>query len=322
MSLTFGRAKNILAQYQGKGGKLPSAEQSHDFTLKVLQYLLYTGSPKAERTFDLCAVNGVFTAPYELEAILKVKINGRVGTALSQWFAFREGMDFNKGCYGADTVEELANEFYTAYDGPVGGFHVGVQGTATEAQDAGIIIAGKDTTGRQIFTNHKGADIAGEYLSIVKNQVSWSNVLFADITGIYKAPTIGYTPLLWRQGNFVEGFLSDFSPSDEAPTYRRFRLNVSSCPDIAKISVLGRTRLKDHYADTDRIPFDNLYSIEVAGQQHHANFNNQLESAVQKDKFVQTLVEREATHKRPSNGTPVEFSLITSAGSIRGLVRR
>jgi hypothetical protein len=322
MSLTFGQAKKILAQYQGKGGKRPTAENLDQFVIKVLQYLLYQGSPNAERAFELYAVNGWFTAPYELETPLKVKINGRVGTVQSKWFEFKSGNDFTKGsCYENTSIFEDANTYYTAYDLPSSGAHVGVIGTTHEEADTYLIVQGSDLTGREIFTNHKGADISGELVEIRKNVLVRTNVVFGNITGIVKTRTNGYVQLHWtdREGH-VKGFLSDYSPIEETPSYRRFQLRVSDCPSLAKITVLGRTRIKTAYADNDRIPFDNLLAIEVAGQTINANYNTDIQRAQQQHTFLKDIVNQEAVHKRPSNGNPLEVFHATSAGTIKGIV--
>lgn len=320
MSLTFGQAKEVLAKYQGKGGKLPTAEQVNLFVRQVLQYLLISGSPNCERKFTLYAVNGYVTAPYELETPLKVRVDGRVGHVVSKWFEFHSGNDLGEKCLeAADVLYEEANEYYTIYDLPAGGAQVGIMGTAEEDCDAHIIIGGDDRTGREIFTNHKGAQIAGERLSIVKNQISWSNVTFANIVSVAKTKTNGYTPLYCRTDN-IKGFLADYTPTDEAPTYRRFKLNIPNCPSPSRITVLGRTRIKDKYADTDRIPFDNLYTLEVAAQQVNTQYNKDYQSAAQNDAFVQSLTNREANYKKPNNGQVLDFFYPTSGGTIKGIV--
>lgn len=324
MSLTFGQAKEILAQYQGKGGKVPNARNLDQFVLKVMGYLLITGGANKERSFELCVVNGWFTAPYELETPLKVKVNGGVGQVVSRWFEFRSAEAFGQGdCYdAASTVFEDSNPYYTAYDIPSGGAYVGVMGTAEEDCDASLIVQGKDLTGRTIFTNHKGAEIAGEYLDIKKGTISWSNVRFAagPLEGIVKSRTTGHVELFWKQSEEVRGFLSNYSPIEEVPTYRRFRLSKVKCPPMAKINILGRVRIKEAYADSDRIPFDNRFILEMAGQQANSFFNKELEAGIQQDKVVQDLVTREATHKKVNNGTPVEVFYGTSAGTIKGIV--
>jgi len=321
MSLTFGDAKKILAQYQGKGGKLPSDEYLDAFVIQVFQYLLISGSPDTEKVFDLYATDGWFTAPYDLETPLKIKINNTVGNVVSKWFEYRSASAFaQRGCYEAEgTLFEQANEFYTIYDPPVGGVYIGVQGTASECPDAKMIVQGIDPSGRDIFTNHKGADIHGELLSIVENTITWSNVKFGKITGIVKSRTKGYTPLYWRTDEGLKGFLSDYSPVDEVPSYRRFTINIK-CPETVHVSVLGKIRIKPVYADNDRIPFDNHHTLQVAGQHVNSLYNNEMEAAIQRDNMVQSLVSREATHKATNNGKPLEVFYDNSAGTIQGIV--
>lgn len=322
MSLTFGQAKSILQPYCGLSGKASSSPELNLFVLKVLQYLLITGSPGGEKTFEFYTGKGYFTAPYELDTPLKIQINGKVGQVVNKWFEFRNGPNSCNGYEDVgDTLIEDANPYFTAFDGPSCGFQIGVKSIVDEDCKASIIIAGKDPTGREIFTNHKGAAIAGELLEIEKGCIHWTNVYFNEITGVIKSPTNGYTPLYWRTCSGTVGLLADYSPVEEVPTYRRFKLNIPNCPEYAKITVIGRTRLKQAYADSDRIPFDNLYNIEVAGQQIQANGGNQLDSAIQKDNFLQTLIERENLHKKVNNGVPIEVFYPTSAGSVKGIIR-
>lgn len=317
MSLTFGQAKKILAPYQGKGGKLPTNDQLNQFTYKILQYLMISGAHGSERKFTLNAVNGCFTAPYELDVPLKVQINGKIGNVGSKWFEFRSGNDvLSNGLDAGNVLLEEANIYSTVYDAP-NGAQVGVMGTVDEDCDASVIVSGSDPTGREIFTNHKGAEIAGEYLSVVRNQITWSNVCFGNIDGVVKTRTNGYVTLYWKLGAMT-GFLADYSPVEEVPSYRRFKLKMP-CPSPAKITILGRIRLKPNYADNDIIPFDNVYALEVAGQQSQAQTNDQLSEAERKDQFVQQLVNREAQYKNVNNGQPIEVYHPLSGGTIRGI---
>lgn len=324
MSITFGKAKEILQPYCGQSGKAFSSKELNSFTLKVLQYLLITGTPGGEKLFQINAGKGYFTAPYELETPLKLMVNGRVGGAVDKWFLFRSkpnNCDNYLDLECGDLIIEDPTEYYTVYDGPEE-FQIGVKGTQDEDCKAIAIPAGFDLSGREIFTQHKGAAISGELLEIKKNEIVWSNVFFNKITGFVKSITNGYVTCYWKDRDGNQGFLSDYSPADESPTYRRFKLNIPNCPPFSKISIIGRTRLKDYYADSDRIPFDNAYSVEVAGQQVKATGTDQLELSKGKDTFLQTLVERENTHKAVNNGKAVEVFYHTSGGTIKGIVRK
>lgn len=323
MSLTFGQAKEIVRPYCGVSGKSLDSPELNNFVLKVLQYLLITGSPGGEKMFEFYTGKGFFTAPYELETPLKVLVNGKVGNAVNKWFEFRSGPNLCEGFMEAsNNLIEDPNPYYTSFEGPSTGFIIGVKSYAEEDSKASIIISGQDVTGKDIFTEHKGADISGELLEIEKNIIHWSNVEFGNINGVLKTVTCGYVCLYWKDCYGNTGLLSEYSPVDEAPTYRRFKLKIADCPEYAKITVLGRTRLKNYYADSDRIPFDMQYQIEVAAQQVQAQTSDQLDSANQKDNFLVNLIDRESIHKKVNNGTPLEYYYPTSGGTIKGINRR
>jgi hypothetical protein len=320
MSITFGKAKRILQPYCGASGKAFNSKELDEFTWKILQYVLITGSPGAEMLFDLCAHKGQLTLPYELEVPLKVMINGSVGGVMDRWFDFRsrpDNCDNYLEC--ANLLIENPNTFFTVYDGP-SEFQIGVKGNLKEDVDAHAIFSGSDITGREIYTQHQGSPISGEYLDIKCNTITWSNVFFSKLSGFKKTPTNGYVTAYWRDRSGMQGFLSDYSPVEEAPSYRRFKLNIPNCPEYAKISIIGRTRLKEKYAENDRIPFDTLYTVEVAGQQAKAQATSQPELAQANDIFLQKLVERGATHKNLNNGKAIEVFYHTSGGTIRGIV--
>lgn len=323
MSLTFGKAKEICQPYCGISGKSFDSKDLHDFTIKVLQYLLITGSPGGEKLFNINTGKGFFTAPYELETPLKMIVNGRVGNAVNSWFEFRSKpstCDNYLEC--ADLILEDTSTYFTSFDGP-SEFQVGVKATQSEC-DKMFIVSGVDVSGREIFTQHKGASIVGELLEVPDNSVTikWTNVFFSKITGIVKSPTEGYLSCYWRDRYGKIGYLSDYSPVEEAPSYRRFQLNIPNCPEYAKISIIGRTRLKPTYGDNERIPFDQLYAVEIAAQAIQSQLSKQPELASSQDNFLQTLVERESTHKKMNNGLSIEQFYYTSGGTIQGIIRK
>lgn len=324
MSLTFGKAKELCQAYCGTSGKSFDSKELHDFTIKTLQYLLITGSPGGEKLFDINTGRGFFTAPYELETPLKLLVNGRVGNAVNKWFEFRsKPSNCDRFLECADLIIENTDTYYTAYDGPKE-FQIGIKATQSGECDKIFIPSGQDASGREIFTQHKGAGISGELLEVPENSatIKWTNVFFSKITGITKSPTSGYLSCYWRDREGTIGYLSDYAPVEEVPSYRRFQLNIPNCPEYAKISIIGRTRLKETYANNDRVPFDTLYNIEVAAQQIQSQLSKQTDLAVQQHKFLGTLVDLENTHKKLNNGLPLEHFFYTSGGTIQGIVRK
>jgi hypothetical protein len=87
-----------------------------------------------------------------------------------------------------------------------------------------------------------------------------------------------------------------------------------------RVSILGRIRLKEAYADTDFIPFDNINTLQSAGQAVNARSNNDVNLAQAHDLSMRDLIGREANYKKPANGQPIEIGYITSGGSIRNIV--
>lgn len=321
MPITYGDAKLILARYAERGGKCPDAPEVDLFVRKVLQQMLYKGTYGNLRKYCFNARKGCITIPYELETPVKIKIDSKVGTVWDKWMEYYNIGEM-EGCVPAsDALYEEPNRFPTVYDIPSGGARVGALATANEDTDAHLIVQGKDLTGREIITNHKGEQISGEYLSLSRGKLKYTQVNFAIITGIQKSRTVGYVQLFWVNPTLnTKGFLADYSPGEEYPSYRRFRLTNPNCSSSVQVSVLGRIRLKDSYADNDIIPFDNLFALELAGQSMNANFNDQVDLAAAKDKLLQNTVAEESEYKRIQNGQPVDIMMLTSAGSIRGIV--
>lgn len=322
MSLTYLQAKQELAQFAGRGGRCSTADIDN-FVRKVLEYLLYSGANQDLREFEFQSQSGVFTVPYEVESIQKVKIDGRVGTSFDKWFEYRPSKFFNdQGCLAAiDAVYEQANYYSTAYNIPDGGAQVATFGTCDEAPDAHIIVAGKDLSGREIFTTHKGEQISGEYLSVKKGTRVHSSVTFGEITGIKKSVTKGYVQLLWVKPSYRQvGFLSDYSPLETVPSYRRYKVKDAFGSTNLKVSVLARIRLKEAYADSDKIPFETLFTLSLAGQHVFATYTNDLQTAQMKDAQATSMIEKEAGHKKVNNGPAIEFFQGTSPGRIRNTI--
>lgn len=320
--ITYADAKRLLSQWAGRGGACPTASHIDLFIRQVFEYLLYSGAYQDLRKFTFLACKGVFTVPYEVEAIQKVKIDDEVGNVWDKWFEFHNSKFLNGDCLLPDeALFEEPNYYSTAYDLPQGGSQVGVLGTCEESQDAYLIVQGKDPTGREIFTQHAGQQISGEYLRICKGVLRYTQVKFGEITSILKSPTNGYVQLYsYNKDTECKKFLSDYSPLEEKPAYRRYRLTSRKCCPYQKVSVLARIRLKEKYADNDRIPFETLFTLTLAAQRINADYNNDIQTAQAKDASMSQLIERENSHKRVQNGQPIEFLNQISPGRIRNII--
>lgn len=321
--LTFGEAKKFLAQYAGRGGACPT-DKVNLFVREVLEYLLYSGAYQNIRKYTFMAVKGVFTIPYEIDSIQKVRIDDEVGQVWDKWFEFRSSKHLDGRCLPPDeALFEEPNYFATAYDLPYGGAHVGVLGTCDEGCDALLLVQGKDPSGREVFTMHNGAQVAGEYLRIKKGELRYTQVKFDGPIEILKPKTQGYVHLYGVDPTCNKKvFLSDYSPLEEKPAYRRYRITSRNCGPYVKVEVLARIRLKEAYADTDRIPFETLLTMRLAAQAINADYNNDIQTAQAKDTRMTTIIERENAHKRVQNGSPIEFFYPLSAGTIRNTIGR
>jgi hypothetical protein len=320
--ITYGEAKSFLSPYAGNAGIAATSSGVDLFVRQVLDYLLISGQHGNLRTFCFTAANGCITLPYELEVPLKVKIDEEVGTVHDKWFTFAT-QDILQDCIPAiDALREQAGTFPTIYDLPTLGANVGVYGTATEAAGANIVIMGKDPAGNEIFTNHKGVQYAGERLTIKSGEIRYTQAVFGTITGIVKSHTNGYATLVWiYPSTGQKGFLASYSPYEEKPAYRRFKLSNKYGSRTVKVSILGRIRLKENYADNELIPFDNTYTLALAAQTIQAQTNNDMETAVAKDRTLTAIIDRENDYKKMNNGRPiVDVYLPTSGGSIKNIV--
>lgn len=320
MALTFKEARELLAEYAGLGGKCPTAEGVESFVLTVFDYMLQSASYGNERSFDFCAERGCITLPYELEVPLKVKVNDRVGTVYDRWFEYHPVKEIC-GCVEWDSAMiEDPNPTPIVYslDGPS---HIGVLGIDCEDEDAHLIVQGLDAAGNQVYTFHEGQKIAGEYLQIKRGSLQYTQVRFSKIQAINKSLTKGYVILYqYEPSTCFKKFLANYSPVETAPSYRRFRLRVP-CGNFAQVLVLGRIRLKPKYLDNDLIPFESRYQLQIAAQQINAMKSNDLQAGAAKEQFLQTLITRENSYKRPNNGQSIEVGIRRSGGSIRNIVQ-
>lgn len=310
-------AKQTLAKYVGSGGTCSDDPEVDIFVRKALQYLLYQGTHGNERKFVFCAQRGCVTLPKELEVPLKIRIDGEIGSVWNRWFEYHSGNHVDDPCLAGNEVLEEPNRYPTVYDLPISGGYPSVMGTCAESCDAHVIVKGTDPSGREIITYHEGNQIVGVYLSVVNKKIVKSNVMFGRITEVAKTVTKGYVNLLCvSEDNLRRTLLADYEPNEETPSYRRIKLLVKNCPPICRVSILGRIRLKDHYADEDLIPFDNLFLLEVAGQMISRMYNQDVQTALAQDSYVEKLVEKESSYKKVNNGQPIEMMRPLSAGVI------
>lgn len=317
--LTYLDAKKILAQYDKRGGACATSPTVDAFTYKCLQQMLFSGQHGAIRKFTFGAQKGCITLPYELETPLKVKIDNEVGTVFDKWFEFYNTRDLDCDEPAGKHLVEEGSYYPTVYELPQGGARIGCMGTCCEAVDAHIIVTGTDPTGRDIYSFHNGEQIHGEKITIKQGHINYTQNVFGQINTIKKSKTQGYVNLLWLNlFTNRKGFLADYSPSEEIPSYRRFRLTTPRCSPNARVGVLGRIRLRPSYMDNDLIPFDNLLAIELMGQSINQQLNNNIDQAMATNKMYETVIQKENSSKKTGSESIVEVFYPLSGGRIRG----
>lgn len=324
MSLLYSEAKKILSKFADKGGYCPNGEPVDLFVREVMQFLLNQGAHGNERKFCFHAQRGCITLPYELETPLKVKIDGRVGSVWDRWYEFHSTSILDDCIPAQDALFEDPNYYSTVYDLPKGGARIGVTATTKEADDAYVIVQGEDPSGREIFSYHNKEQIRGIKLKVCWGSLTYSEVTFGTIKSVTKSITKGYVQLYWHlPDKYLKGFLADYSPLEVNPDYRRFKVTkqcAQQCStEFTKISVIGRIRLKEVYTDNDRVPFDNIYALSLAGQTIFANYREKVDVAAAKTKMLTGVVNQENAYKKVTNGIPIEVYRPLSGGSIKRL---
>ena len=319
--LTFGEIRKLVAPYAGRTGKCYSDEQVALFSKQVMENLLISGSHAGVKKLCILAHEGCIAMPPEVETPLKVQIEHRVANVWNKWYSFHSVSDeMPKACLAREVLVEDGTTTPLAYPLPRSGSIVGVMGTCEE-DGATISIQGKDPTGRQVYTVYKGEQISGERLTIAKGHIQHGSVVFGEITGIVKPKTNGYVILYAvKPTTGTQTFLADYSPLEEKPSYRRFRIisNKGAHP-IVQVSMLCRIRLRDNYHDNELTPFDQSTAVVLTAQRLQAEANNDLQTANYKMKAAEDFLEKEAAYKRVQTG-PLDTFVPLSGGAIRNIV--
>jgi hypothetical protein len=324
MPLTFGQIRELVAPYVGRSGTCADAPEAATFARSVLKYLLYSGDQAAIRKICIIACKGCIVLPQEVETPLQVRIDHRVGQIWSKWLSYHASggqLDGRGRCYPAgEILIEDGSYSPLAYSLPPGGSRIGVMGTCDEAQDAAVIIQGKDPTGRVVYTESPEGQVPGERLSIVKNEIRYGQVVFGEVTAVKKPITNGYVQCFAVNPPCEDKqFLVDWAPPEELPLYRVFKLISCDCPPLAHVSLLCRVRLKDNYHDKEVLFFDNEIAITFAAQRLQAETTNDLNVAGFKKQAVDNILDQEAGYKKIS-GQPLNVFQPLSGGAIKGIV--
>lgn len=319
--LTFGEFREIVAPYAGRGGKCPDAKEVSTFAKTVMQYMLIEGADAGIRKLSILAHRGCISLPPEVEVPIKARIDFSVAEVWNKWAEFHSGTDGFESCLPAGQILAEDGTFTPlAYPVPPGGSVVGVMGSCDE--EGVVIVQGKDPTGREIYTTYGDEKIVGERFTIKKNTLQYGQIKFGEITGVTKPQTFGYVSLhavdVAKQK--ITQFLADWSPSEEKPMYRRFRVIARECGPLVKVSMLARVRLKDNYSDNELTLFENRLTPMFAAQRIQSEANSDTNTASYKRDALKDMLNSEAEFKHAGGSSAVDVYHPLSGGAIRGIV--
>lgn len=327
MLISFGDAKRELKRYAGNAGKCVDDPGVDLFVKSVIQELLQSGASGNIRKWVFVTQNGRFTAPADLELPLSVRIEdgirNRAAVVYDKWYEFYDQSTLADCHPWEEGLVEEPNTFFTVFDPPHAGTRVLAIAQCQEALDAHFMLDGVDRQDRAIFMPDDGEIRKGERLTIRKFKPKYTLGKYAGFTGIVKTPTKGYVRLYWfdpKTGH--KGLLSEYAPNTTNPSFRRFRVIKMGREDTNrcyKVTLLGRVRLLDNYAERDIIPVTNLRAMKLIAQQIQAEDNDNIQVSDYKGKRALQVIENENQYKRTPQAS-VNFASETSPGRIINII--
>lgn len=318
MTLLFGEIRNIVAPFAGRAGKAASSDEVADFARDCMQLMLYSGAYAGVRTVRVQACRGCVVLPPEVETPLKLRVDQRSAEIWNRWYSFHSADDTWDRC---DPIGSLLIEDGTmsplVYPLPEKGSVIGL--TAVCEETSFVTIQGNDVTGREVYTYYKGEKIVGEKFQLQKGTCKYGQVKFGTVTGAVKERTNGYvacfaidTVTKKRQ------FLADWSPHEERPLYKQYRLRTTDHGGVANLSILCRVKLKDSYQDNELTLFDNRTAVLLAAQRLRAETNSDNNNAQYKKGALDQIQNEEAGVKSKSGG-PLDVCNILSGCAVKNL---
>lgn len=280
MRLQYGNVKAQLARFAG-AGMSPNDPRVKERT-NLAQEILYKEADFVGLTalYDFCSENtDCLTLPSELETLLAYNINNcATGMIRSNYFRFNsDALLVNGNCVNQGNGQLSWNWAQDAIDfGYVASFHdvcdpSFIKVYADLPEDAGIetLIKGRDENGNEVFTNHAGGWVNGEYVAIDNATPAQSNSQFlGSLFSITKPVTNG--PIRYYAVNAltsVQSLIAVLQSYEQMGQFRRYRVpglkflrSSTNTPNLIK--TICRRAMRPIVLDTDELLIQDLRAMQ------------------------------------------------------------
>lgn len=327
MGVRFGKIKKALCKYAGVSGVCESTPEAHDFAIEVLRdYLAAGGEGTGLAKWQVYTKNSEWIPlPADLDVIVKVKIDEQSALVADHWFEFFDSpTDCDmRDCKPLGVQPEVAT-YPTLYDIPrcAPGYVLseGGMGCPESCKDSYFIVQGLDEKGQDIYTYHNNKLIHGEYLNISSHQVFRSTKKFSKITGVVKSDTKGYAKLHYQASKEAPlSLLGMYAPTENVGAFKRARILGVSDSCCHKITILGRVKVREWYADDDVVPVSDIGTLRLLAQSKQSVDNNNLQAADFKYRLTKDKIESTNSYARVSENS-FDIIHVSAPGAIKTII--
>lgn len=331
MDITLKIARLAVAKFVDKSGLDPDDDRVRVRVLELVERMLQMGASGNLRKWCFHVCCSCFTAPPELEVPLKATIEGYPERVWSKWYEFFDASKHEIGNLSQHPfsiparvagIHEEPDEYYTIYEIPKTGARIAaVAFDAADDGEASLIVQGEDIDGNQIYTTHKGQHQHGEFLTAKRERPTYSTKVFTKITGIQKTRSANYIRLYWFNPTTNEmGILGQYRPDETLPSYRRFRVVGLGCDKCAKVSIIGRLRILDHYHDNDILPVTNLTALRELAMSEQDSENGKIQDSAFRWKKAGSIIENENEYRKTGQESGWDIGWETSPANMENLI--
>lgn len=280
MKWLFSQKKNDLARFAGAGlsPNDPRLKERVNTAIEVLYREADFVGLTASYLFCTLGTDCI-TLPSDLETLLCWKLNDcAIGSVRSQYFAYdTDALYIGNGCcnqgngqlswgWGLNMIDV---GFVTTLVDICEDSLIKVYADLPEDADAELLIKGKNST-EQVYTNHDGAWVDGEFIGIDNATPQTSvNLFIGQPFSITKPITNGPVRVYMVNPNtLVQSLICVLQPYEQSANFRRYRLpglkflNAQS-GDQNFIRTICRKALRPVVLDTDELLISNIRALQL-----------------------------------------------------------